>query len=795
MDRWHHSFPARQARVRPLACFSLAFLLGLAIARRWTPPLIWCAAGLAAALLAAFALMRLRRRAGAVLLLCGLLLGMGRMTLALHAVPGVETRFSVPMTGRVISEPFTNPDTGRVISQFRLETLENEPSELRLRLYLRGDDEASLARIAIGQRLELTGHIWANDPVTNPYEFDFGAYLERDGMSGIATAKIEDVTILGQARGLSVWLASVRRAIAARIDALFPGNAPMVRALVLGDRSLISEEMRQSLNATGTAHLIAISGLHVTVLAFALAWLLGWLMPKPAANLASVPLLMLYGLLIGFRPSFLRALVMFAVLSGAPVLGLPTDDVTRLCTALLVCLMVRPLDIGDAGLVLSFSASAGILLLMPSLQSLIGVVPNQRRDREAVMRRRLSRRIRLYLVDLLCASLAAQLATLPAVTAWFGVQSVISLPFNLICVPLCMAGHLLSIVALLLSVPFVAPGMLAARLPDAMFALLADITRFSGRLPVTTVRIGRYPALLVALHWGLLIASSELSALRKGIRRFLPLGLAVVACLSSLLVWARAWPFSVTFLDAGQADCAVIRTRGHTYVFDTGDTYTPAADYLSATCLKLDGVILSHPHQDHAGGLSDILDCFTPGAIYVPVGWFEPKDTSPAVIEGVQRAMDLGVPIIELRAGSTVPLSADCEMTVWSPDAGLRPETVNDMSLLTLITRGDRSVLITGDLTMEGEPDDVPDCEVLKVAHHGSDNATSTHFLADATPEIAVISVGENSFGHPGDFAIERIEDAGAQILRTDRLGAITLHPVGDGWHIKSFLEAPDDLE
>ena len=173
----------------------------------------------------------------------------------------------------------------------------------------------------------------------------------------------------------------------------------------------------------------------------------------------------------------------------------------------------------------------------------MGVVPYGRRDREAAWRVRWPRRLVTDAVDLLCASLAAQLMTLPAVVACFGVQSVVSLPFNLVCVPLCMAGYVLAMVALRLSAPCLPLGVLFARAPDALFTALLAITRFSRSLPVTTVRIGRYPLPLVLLHCAVALAASELSRIRPHVRRLLPLALIAVAGASSLLAWLFAWPF------------------------------------------------------------------------------------------------------------------------------------------------------------------------------------------------------------------------------------------------------------
>ena len=788
-------FARRQLRARPLASFAVAFLLGLCLAKRRPVPL-W--ASLPAAMLAlacAIALSRKRRRAGAAVLLLALCLGMARMTLALDAVSPVETRYSAQMTGRIVSEPFTNPVTGRVISQFRVSSVDGEPTDLRLRLYLRGDDAEALAAIDYGQQLSLTGHIWKPDPVTNPFEFDFGDYLRRDGLRGYATAKIGDVTVLGARNDLRGHMIALRRALSARIDALFPGSAGLVRALVLGDRSLLSDEQREALNRTGTAHLISISGLHVTVLAAMLAFALGLFMPRRRARILALALLIPYGALIGFPAPYVRALIMFALFSLAPVAGYPSDPVTRLCAAMLVYLAWRPLDVADAGFALSFAASAGILLLMPPLTALFGLTAPKHAKPHPKRLRRALHRLALYFPTLLCASLAAQLATLPYVVAFFGVQSIVSLPFNLVCVPLCMLGYILALAALMLSFVAMPLGALLAQAPDWLFARLSEITGAHALLPMAGVRIGRYPAALVLLHWALLAASSELSRIRLKIRRFLPFALALVAGLSSLLIVVRSQPFSVVFLDAGQADCAVVRTRGHTYLMDAGDTYTPAADYLGATCLHLDGVFLSHPHQDHAGGLGDVLAAFRPDAVYVPAGWNGVQDVAPAIVEGMDRAAAMGVPVVELSAGDIVPLSGAATLTVFAPDADAPPAGVNDLSMLALVECEGQGVLFTGDLSADGEPDVIPDADLLKVAHHGSDKATSDRFLAACSPEIAVVSVGENNYGHPSDATLEKLANAGARVYETRRCGAVVAVWLRGAWRVRTFLEASDALE
>lgn len=773
---------------------AVAFLLGAGIAQSHPLPLAYCAVPLAVATVTCFALRRRSNAVVALLLLAGFLAGMARATLALDAIETTGTRYSVEMVGRVDSEPYSNPDTGRLIFRFQLESIDDADSNLSLRLYLR-DDEPPIESVRCGQRLKLKGHIWRADPVTNPYEFDFGAYLKRQGFSAYATAKLEDVEILDEHRDLQTTICSARREIASRIDALFTYNAPIMRALVLGDRSQLSDELRQSFNRTGTAHMLSISGLHVTLLAALLAFLLGHFMPRRRADLAAIAMLLPYGALIGFGTAFVRALAMFAILRFAPLAGRPSDPVTRLSAALVICLLVWPLFLNDAGFALSFSASAGIILLLSPLSSLFGLEARDPGIRQASCLRRAATWLWRYVRSLLCVSLAAQLATLPSVIAFFGVQSIVSLPFNLICVPLCLGGYIAGLAALLISAVCMPLAALMARAPDALFSLLTALTRSSALIPFASVRLGRYPAALVLLHWGIMLAASTLSRIRLSARRLLPFTLLAVAALASALVFARAWDFSLVFLDAGQADCAVVRTRGHTYMVDVGDTYTPAADYLNATCLHLDGIVLSHPHQDHAGGLSSVLASFRPDVIYVPEGWFDVEEVAPAVTEGIELAQNMGVEIRELSAGDRVRLSGTAEMQVYSPMPGAPVGDVNDMSLLTLIDCDGHTALFTGDLSSQAEPEVIPDTEVLKVAHHGSGKGTSERFVSACSPQIAVISVGENNYGHPSEETLAKLSDSGASILLTRELGAITATLSGGEWKIRTYLEAQHELE
>lgn len=779
-------FLRRQWIARPLAAFAVCFLLGLLLGDDCPLPI-----ALMLVLAVAFEgihwmfYFKAGRRECAFAALAAVLLGCTVMQYALLSHPAVPSKFSVPFEGVVVSDPIYNSKTERIVCEFRLDTLDGESTHAKVRLYLRSDVIA-LEGIEYGQRLVCFGHVWPQEHATNPYQFDSFNWLLSDGMTGMAAAKLEDVEVLPAGQSMAAVIIAVRRAISERIELLFPKNPDLVRAFVLGDRSGLDAGLRESFSQTGVAHLICISGLHISVVAMAASRLLSKIFSKRTSAAMTLAVIFLYAMLIGFPASLIRAAVMFAVFSMAPVAGRYSDSVTRLCAALLGMLLFNPFFIYDGGFVLSFGASAGILLLTEPIERLFGIdrlngiKPHPKRWIN------LLRKAMIFFPKLLCTTLAAQLATLPAVIAYFGKQPLLSLPVNLAAIPLAMIAYPLALIALCASAVWVPLGQAIALLPDALFSALVALIRSFSDLSIHSLHSPRYPGWLTAVHCAMILAASGLSRIQLKWRRFLPIGLASLAAVSIFGAWINTLGFQVIFLDAGQADAAVVRAEGHVFLFDVGDSYTPAADYVTASCLGIDAIFLSHPHYDHAGGLSMVLKEMRPGIIYVPEGWYD-VEASESVASGIQLAQEMGIPIAELSAGDELQLTENVSLRVLSPD-GPAP-TVNDLSLLLEMIYRDSSVLFTGDLTTQNEPDLLPDVDLLKVAHHGSSTATSDRFLEMTQPEISVISVGDNNYGHPSEETLMKLEAAQSDVYRTDQCGAITVRIGSDGtFRIKTYL-------
>lgn len=755
----------RLIRTRPLFLASLLLLAGCVIGYALTPPLTLSLLLLIALLTAAF-FMRSCRRIAAVLCLAAMLpLGMLRFDLAWRATEPFPDQREALLSGRICELPEYKSDTERTVCVLNELSIDGQPSSKKLRLYLRGDIEL-LQAIELGQRISCTAHIWEADTATNPGQYNFSNYLRINGLSGYATAELEN-TILSEAEIKPADAPElVRAALGKYVDRMFPRNGGIARAFLLGDRSGLSEDDRRSYSDSGAAHLLAISGMHISVLAGAVSLLMSRFTSRRTSFLATMLLLIFYGCLIGFTASLTRAIIMFGIFGCASVAGRYSDSISRLGAALLVYLLILPTAILDAGFVLSFAASAGISMLYEPITHLLRADDLLHRRRETGLSG-LVLRLRIWLATMLISTIAAQLAILPAVVHFFGTQPLFTLIVNLLAVPLAMGSYILSFFGALF---YLKPVTL---LGDFLFGILTDCVAFFGRLPLSTLHIARFPFWLVLLCAAAILLSSGMSKLPLRVRRFLPLAVLAAVFVANGASMLSRLGCSIVFLDAGHADCAVLRTEGKVYLFDTGDKYSPAADYISAMNYPVEAVFLTHMHIDHAGGLSQLLELQPPKRIYISPNW-DAYEADDGVQEAISAAEAIGCEILPLSAGDTIQLSNETFLRVLSPSAGVFASAANDDSLVLRVEYRGTSTLITGDATAKTIAGKVGDIDLLKAGHHGAADSMSAELLLETTPSAVILPTGYNTYGHPSDKTTSLLERGGIPYFDTDDCGAIT---------------------
>jgi len=271
-----------------------------------------------------------------------------------------------------------------------------------------------------------------------------------------------------------------------------------------------------------------------------------------------------------------------------------------------------------------------------------------------------------------------------------------------------------------------------------------------------------------------------------------------LACLVMAGIWAWAlWPrppaLSVTFLNVGQGDAAVVRTpSGRTAVIDCGPGPTQAGGFDAGARVvvpflrregvnRIDALILTHPHEDHVGGAMSVVRNFQIDSV-LDSGIAHPTGCYGELLGQIEAR---AIPYRRVRRGQAIDFHDGVRMEVLNPPPGAAAadgeSALNNSSVVLRITYGDVSFLMAGDAEKQAELDMLSACrelsaQVLKVGHHGSSKATSLEWLAAVRPQFAVISVGwRNPFGHPGSDTLKRLEEAGAEVYRTDRNGGITI--------------------
>ena len=555
--------------------------------------------------------------------------------------------------------------------------------------------------------------------------------------------------------------AVLRKEAGKLLEETFPEDtSPFAKALLLGNTEDLDYKTDTNLKISGIRHVAAVSGLHVSIL-FALLSFATFRKPFLTA-LLGFPLLLLFAATAGFTPSVNRACIMSGLMLLAQLFRKEYDGPTALSFAALCMLIVNPLVITSVGFQLSAGSVAGIYCFSPAIRKwLYGLLPKAKGWRGKLVR---------WFVASVSISLGALVFTTPLCAMYFGTVSLIGVVTNLLTLWM-IGGIFYGILAVCLVGQIFLPGASALAkilaLPIRLVLFLADIL---ADVPLSAVytRSCYVTAWLVFVYVLLiffLLGKNRKPALLAGCAC---LGL----CIALLASWAEPLLYStgITVLDVGQGQCLVLQCKGKTFLVDCGgDSDTRTADIAAQTLLsqgisRLDGLILTHTDADHAGAVENFLSRIAADVLILP----------PVPIEtAVSADTEL------LFAAENLELSFEGgKITVYR---GITGEKSNENSLCVLFETENCAILITGDRGSFGEQmllrnADLPDVDILIAGHHGSKNSTSEALLQTVRPEIVCISAGrDNPYGHPAPELLNRLEDFGCQIYRTDLQGDIVI--------------------
>ena len=584
-----------------------------------------------------------------------------------------------------------------------------------------------------------------------------------------------------------------------------------LKGIILGDLGEVDPGLYKSFADSGLIHVLSASGVHVAIVVLLslivvrctvriTPWILLWIPYRKLGALASVPAMIIYCLLVEARVPAIRSTLMGLVIADALMSGRKWNSFNSLALAALLVLLLYPLSVFTPSFQLSFAAVAGIFFVVPHLTKILfpGSVQNVEEQGVVVEKSGRMERVRKAVrpfAAVAFTSLAATLAVTPLILQNFHSFPVYTLFANLLTDLILTVALSLGLVAAALgtAIPSLSAWVLAPA--EVCTWLVIEVSSFFANLPFSTIRLRHMGVVEFLLVTG--AALSFLWCLRNPTRsRFLSAGgLALATFLAIWLAPSAHNALRVVFLNVGKGDAALVYSAGSrgllidggikTQYFDSGQAILMPFLYW-AGARSLDGMLITHPHMDHMGGMLSVIAQVPPSAV-----WWSPIEGSYSHLEkifAVGRSKGAAILAAD-RAREPIQLGAATLRFLNRPHPEISRTNThrdeNNSSVVCRVDYGTVSFLFTGDLEHEGEDElliaGVPlRATVLKVGHHGSKNGTTRRFLEAIQPKIAVIPAEcPPSGGLPHSSVLERLESAGVEIFWTGRDGAVTIETDG----------------
>ena len=607
--------------------------------------------------------------------------------------------------------------------------------------------------------------------------FDEGAWLARQGIYVVLSGSSwRQIGRRGGIAGLGDRLRDrVERAVSSGVSGVRRG---VVLGVVLGEDEGLPRAVQDDFRASGLYHLLAVSGQNVAFIAFGV-YGVGWLLrlSRAVREVLTIAAIVAYVLAVGWQPSVIRAGVAGVLVSLAWLAARPRDRWHFLALGALVLLAWAPTSIFEPGFQLSFAAVAAIFVGLPRLRRLAEGYP-----------------LPTWSVDALAVASVCGLATAPLVLFHFDRAPVYTVPANALAapaMPLVLGLGLLSGTVHPVS-PAAATALawLAGWAAAWLGAVAGAVASLPGAQVGAREALGA-AALIVAASIGIHHGRARVG--RPG--RALALAVAGGALVLAVGVWslrpAAAWTapegLRVTFLDVGQGDAVLLETPSARVLVDQGPPEADVAGQLGRLGIhSLSALVLTHPERDHVGGAAEVIRRLRVGLVLDP----ELAARGPEHDEAIAAARERRVRVRRIRAGDELRAGGLVLRALWPPDPGLPSENPNSNAVVLVATFGQTDVFLPADAESD-VTGRLPagDVELLKVAHHGSEDPGLSAQLRTLRPEVAVISAGRNNgYGHPRPEILATLAEVpGLSVYRTDLHGRVVVE--SDGRRLRATVE------
>lgn len=634
------------------------------------------------------------------------------------------------------------------------------------------------------KRVLIKGILKTPDSARNPNMFNYRLYLKTQNINTVLNTNKYNIKVVGMA-DLPLFI-KIRHRIKSYIynktAKIFSGEEGKIAlSIAFGDKKIIDEDLYKSFKLSGTAHALAVSGLHFGILFMFLDFILKLF--KLKENYKAFILLSLicfFACIVGFSPSVVRASAMIVLLVISNIIDRRYDLFAVLAFICLINAFINPFIIFGVAFQLSFLAVISIGLFYKPIYEKIDFLPD-------------------YLQKMIATTLSAQIGTSPIIAYHFNIFSPIVLILNIpviLLISIILPITLVFFVALFININI---SKLLAFFDKILIKILININSISSYLPFSSFKvISPKVVYLIIFYIGLIIvfykdAIPYVNKLKKG--KIVLILLIIILAINCIGIIDRN-NLKITFIDVGQGDCILIETpKGKRVLIDGGKSEKSILyEYLLKNQItNINLVCITHIHDDHIGGILNIVENIKIGSIVIGTKQY----SSEQLEELVKECSEKEISIKEFANGKSIPLEENLLLTSIHPSSKMifgSHDDINNNSLVCILKYKDFEVLFTGDIEKEGEmvvlnKAQRRDIDVIKIGHHGSNTSTVSEFIDYYAPEVAVIQVGKNVFGHPHKDTLKTLSEREIKIYRNDENGAVIIETDGKNIEIRTMIQ------
>ena len=695
---------------------------------------------------------------------------------------------NLEIVGTVIS----NPIDKEYKNQYTLKVEKIDENKKYQNTNLQLNVKKEKENLSYGDKIIVKGNFEEASTARNEGGFNYKQYLKTKKIYGIVTVDKKDVKVVNKNNTNIIELLAnkVRNSMKEKIEQnLTDATSGLLSGMLIGDKSNLPKEIQEDFRNSSLSHILAISGMHVAYVMLGITFIISKMkFSKKMSKIITIVILLFFIILTGKTASVERACFMSVYAILASLLHKRANVLASISISILIILIINPYSILDIGLQLSYGGTLGIVLIYPILKK------GKKEKAKENKFQKLIQKIKEKILDIIRITVSANLVIFPIILYQYNTMSFTFIISNLLISSIIGIIIILGFMSVFASYIFMPLAKVMFFLTQILLNILAQTAHLCAKLPFSKVYFPTPKIYVILIYYLFLIyiilAKRNIISVKKISKKIFIIFIIIVIILN-LIVKVIPKEFTISFIDVGQGDSMLISTpKGKRILVDGGGTrdsenfdvgrQTLIPYLLNKGITKLDYIIISHFDSDHVGGILSVLEELK--AEKVIICKQEENENYKKFKEIVK---DKKIKVYVVKKGDNLKIEEDIYLSIlWPKEEMIKENAINNNSIVAKLSYKAFSILLTGDIEKIAEEEilkeykntNILKANILKVAHHGSKSSSTIEFLEKVSPQIALIGVGaKNTFGHPNEGVLNRLQNLNTKIYRTDQNGEITI--------------------